>query len=322
MIKKRLLTAAVILVFAAMAMGSTSDSGTSKEIVESSESKNDDDADASNEESSQSEENDPAEADSSTEDDSSSANFSNITIEEQVLVDQDGVVITAKEFVADDIWGDGIKLLIENNSSQNLMIGCNALIVNNYMLTDFFAEEVAAGKKLNSTVYLSSSELKAAEIDNIGQVEIYFHIYDDDTYDDVANPYALIKTSEYENMDIKSKDLGMELYNKNGIRIVGNAVNEDTFWGTAVLLYLENNSGNNVGFSVDNLSINGFMMSPYFSCSVFDQKMALDDITILSSDLEENGIESVDDVELAFHIYDLDTYDTIDDTDPISFSTK
>jgi hypothetical protein len=123
-------------------------------------------------------------------------------------------------------------------------------------------------------------------------------------------------------MDTEADDSGEELYNDNGIRIVGKTVDENSFWGTAILLYIENNSGKNVGISVDDMSINGFMMSPYFSTTVYDGKKAVDDITIFDSDLEENGIESVEDVELKFHIYDNDSYDTIADSDTITFSAK
>ena len=69
------------------------------------------------------------------------------SINEQVLVDQDGIKITATEYVTDSIWGDGIKLLVENNSARDYTIGCDALIVNDYMITDLFSADVAAGKK-------------------------------------------------------------------------------------------------------------------------------------------------------------------------------
>ena len=68
-----------------------------------------------------------------------------IRIEEQVLLNQNGIVITAKKYVSDSIWGDGIQLLLENNSDKTVMVGCHALIVNNYMITDLFATEIAAG---------------------------------------------------------------------------------------------------------------------------------------------------------------------------------
>ncbi len=247
---------------------------------------------------------------------------SDVSIEEQVLVDQDGIKITATEYVTDSIMGDGIKLLVENNSDTDYTIGCDELIVNDYMIADLFSVDVAAGKKSNEMMYLSSSELNAAGIDTVGKVEMYFHAYDANWDDLFQNVYSEIETSEFANMDTTPNDEGTELYNENGIRIVGKTVDENSFWGTAILLYIENTSGKNVGISVDDMSINRFMMTPYFSTTVYDGKKAIDDITIMSSDLEENGIESIDEVELKFHIYDEDTYDTIADSDAITFSAK
>lgn len=244
------------------------------------------------------------------------------SISEQVLVDQDGIKITATEYVTDSIWGDGIKLLVENNSAQDYTIGCDALIVNDYMITDLFSADVAAGKKSNEVMYLSSTELAAAGIDTVGKVEMYFHAYDSNWDNLFQNVYSEIETSEFANMDTTPNDEGQELYNASGVRIVGKTVDENSFWGTAILLYIENTSGQNVGINVDNMSINGYMMTPLFSTTVYDGKKAIDDITILSSDLEANGISSVDQVELQFHIYNAESYETIADSDAITFSAQ
>ena len=64
------------------------------------------------------------------------------------------------------------------------------------------------------------------------------------------------------------------------------------------------------------------MMSPLFSTTVYDGKKSIDAITVFSSDLEGNGIESIDEVELRFHIYNADSYDTIADSDAITFSAQ
>ena len=123
-------------------------------------------------------------------------------------------------------------------------------------------------------------------------------------------------------MDTTPEDMGTELYNENGIRIVGKAVDENSFWGTAILLYCENTSGKNVGISVEEMSINGFMMSPLFSTIIYDQKMSLDEITVLSTELETNGFDEIEEVELKFHIYDVDSYNTIADSEPSKFTAK
>lgn len=248
---------------------------------------------------------------------------SEVTVEEQELLNEAGIIITAKGYDDTGFMGDGIKLLIQNTSDRNVNVGCTALIVNHYMITDLFATSVAAGMNANETLYLSSHELEAAGIDTVGLVEIYFHIYDSDSWDEIYSSDCIeIRTSEYDNMDTTPNDSGVELYNEGGIRIVGKTVDENSFWGTAILLYIENNSGRNIGVQADNMAINSFMVDPFFSCEVYDGRMAIDDITIMSSDLENNGIESIDEVSLSFHIFDADTYATITDTNPIVFSAS
>ena len=298
---KLLLVVLCLVAFSLMALGSgSSDSGEKKEVVTSGTTENGGDI-AENE----------------------SESVEGITIEEQVLFEQDGIVVTAKEYISDSIWGDGIKLLVENNSDKTVSVGCNALIVNNYMITDLFGAEVAAGKKANEVMYLSSAQLEAAGIESVGQVEVYFHVYESEEWEKLFDTERIvIQTSEYANMDTTPDDAGTELYNANGIRIVGKTVDENSFWGTAILLYCENNSGKNIVISVDEMSINGFMMNPLYSTTVYDGKMSIDDVTIFSSDLEENGIENIEEVELKFHIYDADSYSTIDDSDAITFSTQ
>lgn len=245
------------------------------------------------------------------------------SITEQVLFDVDGVKVTAKEYVDDSIWGEGIKLLVENNSAKDYYVGCDALIVNNYMIGDLFSCTVAAGKKANETLYLSSSDLKAAGIETVGQVEIYFYLREPSTYiDRTYIDLVTIKTSEYANMDTTPKDAGKELLNKDGVRVIGKYVDEKSFWGAGILLYIENKTGKKIMITCDDVSINGFMVDGLFSCILYDQKMAIDDITLLSSDLEKNGITSVDEVELKFRVRDKDTYEVLFETDPIKFSTK
>lgn len=223
----------------------------------------------------------------------------------------------------DSIWGKGIKVLIDNNSDKSVGVGLDALIVNNYMISDLFVTDVAPGKSANETIYISSSALEQAGIENIGQVELYFRAYDSDSYEDIfESDLVTITTSRFEDMDVDITVEGTELLNQDGIKIVGRYVDEDSFWGSGILLYIENSTDKDIGISCDDMSINGFMVSPLFSSSVYSGKMSIDEITIFESDLEDNNIEKIEDVEMKFRIYDVSTYDTILKTDAISFNVQ
>lgn len=245
------------------------------------------------------------------------------TIEETVILEYEGVTVTAKEYTAESIWGDGIKLLVENNGDKTVGVSCENVIVNDYMLSDFFSTTVAAGKKDNETLYLSSNELEAAGITNIGKVEVQLYLFNSDSYNTIyTGDLVEIQTSEYENMDVTADNVGAELYNENGVRIVGKYVDEDSFWGAAVILYIENNTGRDITVSCEDLSVNGFMVDSWFGCDVVAGKKAVDDITLTSSTMEENDITSIDDIEVVFTAYDSNTYSTIFKSDPITFSVK
>lgn len=245
------------------------------------------------------------------------------TIQETAILEHDGVKVTAKEYTADSIWGDGIKLLVENDGSKSVGVSCEAVIVNDYMLTDFFSTTVAAGKKDNEMLYLSSSELKAAGITNVGKVEVKLYLYDSESYSTIyTGDLVEIQTSEYANMDTTADNVGAELYNENGVRIVGKYVNEDSFWGAAILLYVENNTGRDISVSCEDLSVNGFMVDSWFYCNVMAGKKAVEEITLFQSTMEENGITSIEDIELVFTAYDSNTYSDIFKSEPIAFSAK
>lgn len=121
-------------------------------------------------------------------------------------------------------------------------------------------------------------------------------------------------------MNISKMDDGIELLNQNGVRIVGKYVDEDSFWGTAVLLYIENSSGTNITVNCDDMSVNGYMVNPLYSSTVYNEKMMVDNLTIFSSDLKNNNIDKIENIELQFHVFNSDTYDTIFDSDPIAFN--
>jgi len=244
-----------------------------------------------------------------------------VTIDNMVLLDQDGLMITALELVEDPLRGLSVKVLIENNTAANLGVQCKSLIVNGYMMTELFSNTVAAGKKVNDTIFLSSAQLEAAGITSISDITMSFHIFDPSSFATLFDTNEIeIRTSAYGTIPQPAMDDGKELFNQDGIRIVGRYIEDDTFWGTGVMLFIENNHGENIIVQSDNMSINGFMVTPYFSSTVNTGRKALSEITIMSNDLDKNNIDKIENIELNFKILNPDSFQTILETGPIAFS--
>ena len=62
------------------------------------------------------------------------------------------------------------------------------------------------------------------------------------------------------------------------------------------------------------------MVDPFFSCDILVGKHAIDTITFSSTELEENDIETIEDIELAFHIFDMNSWNDIANTAPVTIS--
>ena len=63
------------------------------------------------------------------------------------------------------------------------------------------------------------------------------------------------------------------------------------------------------------------MVSALLSADVYAGKKSFDDITLLQSDLDENGVTDIETIETSFRILDQD-FNTIAESGKVSFSTK
>lgn len=243
----------------------------------------------------------------------------NVILDEQVIFEKDGIRITVKSLVMDEFWGPGIKVLIENDSTQNITVQTRNCSVNGLMLEPMFSCDVAAGKKANDTMQFMNSDLDDAQISVIANIEFLLHIFNSDTWDDIVVSDIITLNTSAVNYTQVYNDSGFVAYDSSGIKIVIQKLNsEDSFWGSDVYVYVENNTSANITVQARDVSIDGFMVDPMFSCDVAAGKKAYDTITFLESDLEENDITDITELELKFHVFNSNTWNGIVDTDIIT----
>lgn len=245
-----------------------------------------------------------------------------VVINETVLLDDSGVKITAKSLDNDAFMGVAVKLLIENNSGKDLTFQCRNSSVNGYMVGTTMSADVANGKKANDKLTFMQSALEACGIETIADMEFSFHIFTTDGWDTYLDtPQISIKTSAADTYEYTFDDSGNLAYEGNGIRIIIKGLSKDgSIFGPSIIVYIENNSDKNITVQTRNVSVNGFMVGAVFSSDVVIGKHTINDITFMSSDLEENEISEIENVELSFHIFETVGWDTIVDTDLVAIS--
>ena len=74
--------------------------------------------------------------------------------------------------------------------------------------------------------------------------------------------------------------------------------------GYGIELYLINATDKDLTFSADDVSVNGYMVDPFWAKSIGAGQVGFSEMTWLKSGLEENGITEVEEIELRLRIYD------------------
>ena len=72
--------------------------------------------------------------------------------------------------------------------------------------------------------------------------------------------------------------------------------------------YMENKTDRTLMFSWTDTSVNGFMVENWFAEEVAPGKKANADAYFVSADMEDNGIESIDEAEYTLYVYDSEDW--------------
>lgn len=235
-------------------------------------------------------------------------NDARATVEETVLYDQDGVKVTLNGIDFEgSFFGPELNVLIENNSDKTVTVqtsdGCS---INGYMADPMLSCEVTAGKKANDTITLSGSIFENANITDIATIDLKLHVYDSEAWKKIGEgEFVTVNTSIVETYVQEYDDSGEVIFEAEGIKVISKGLREEeSLFGPEIEFYVENNSDKEIYLQAGESSINGFMVDGMMSCNVRPGKKAITSLSFFSSDLEANGIEAIEEIDLIFKILD------------------
>lgn len=259
-------------------------------------------------------------------------------IEETVLVDENGVKITATELTYGNYAAE-LALVIENNSDKDLSfiansVGYSCNSVNGYMIPEGYLNcNVAAGKKANDSISIGYDTLMLYGIFEIADIEIGFDISDDDYNHTYTGPRTILTTAadgyDYGTPVYRENIASMEsqaeydysvpyfstdaVYEESGLVIASQAVMENHDGESILLLEIANTTDESIGVSTTNIDINGLRVcdSTWSYDTINPGKTAIVDID-LSSTLEPEywgiyGIQEIGNVALQVSFKDDDS---------------
>ncbi len=219
--------------------------------------------------------------------------------------------VTFSSVAEDKIWGPTIKVLCENKTTKALMFSVDDVSVNGYMIDPFWATEIAAGKKENSTMSFSKTTLAECGIDMLDEVTFTLKVYDSNDWmaDKLVDTQYSVYPTGLTSAQVKIPAMpttGKEItvVDDKNCKFVILQAHTDNIWGYTLQCYIENKTTKTLMFSWDDVSVNGFMIDPFWAEEVAPGKRTIDTISFYESYFKENDITKVKDIEYRLEIYD------------------
>lgn len=241
-----------------------------------------------------------------------------ITFTEMVAVDNEECLIKITDIDPDGSWGFTLKAYVENKSTEKTyMYSVYSASVNGVQCDPLFAAEVAPGKKANEEISFSTEEFEMHDVGDFTDIALTFRVSD---YDDwSADPVAFETVHIYPYGEDKAVQFVREpqatdnvIIDNEYVTVIVTDYDPDSFWGYSVNMFLINKTDKNVMFSANDVSVNGFMVDPFYGEVVFAGNCAFTSMSWFEENLEENNITDIEEIEFTFRAFDYDDWNSDD----------
>ena len=238
------------------------------------------------------------------------------TLTDHVVVDDEHCTFIIKNVDPNGDWGFTLNVFCENKTDKNLMFSWDDVSVMGFMADPFWAVDVAAGKKANESISFSYDTLETIGMEAVDDITFTLRISDSDDWSVdpiLVEEFAVYPTGKsIQDISYPSRmttENEVVLYDTDEYSFV--ILSSETKNGDyLVYCYLENKTGHEIMFSMDNVSANGFMADPCWGDSVAAGKKLYSTVCFYESVLTENGITDIEDIEFTLRVSNADTWDT------------
>lgn len=241
-----------------------------------------------------------------------------VTIDDIVVYEDEKFKLTAKNIDFEDKYDVKVKFLAENNSDSTVAFLGNDFTVNGITMYGSFYIKLSPGKKANDFLEIRKDDLISRGVSEISTIQGQdCYIYDDDNSKKITDFQFKIETSiagEYQQEIDRS---GQTVFEKDGITIKYRGIVPGRFDEEEMEFFVENTSENNISVYVDDVSVNGFMVYGNMVANAYPNCVTYETVDFSSSDLEENDIETIEEVCITFYGYDQNAKKKVWTTDEI-----
>ena len=235
------------------------------------------------------------------------------------VFDNGEVSATVIGYGEDAIYDYYISFYLENKSEdKEYTFDMTVLAINGVEITPAAAFIIPAGKMGLEKCYISASQLKESGITDFSSIFFTMSAFETDNWEaeDVAKqsvhvyPYGeenavpFVREAEATDKIIADNDM---------VTVIVTGVREnDTFEAQDLCFYFVNKTDKEIMFTIEDVSVNGYMMDPFFATTVNPGFSRFADASWFDDELSDHGIDKITEIEFTFVSRDANDWDAED----------
>lgn len=238
-----------------------------------------------------------------------------VDFEPVVVIDNDDCKIEITGIDPDDFMGYTLKAYFENKTDDTSMtFSVDSASINGVVSDPYFSTDVIAGAKSNDNIYFDTDILAKHGIKDFTDICLTFRVYDSVDYmaDDLAYETVHIYPKGQDNAETYVREAQPDdvvLVDNEYVSVTYTGCGYDDFDDFTMYLYVVNKTAGNTTFSLDDVTVNGYMADPYYSAFLPAETSGFCEVSWWGDEFETNGITDVEEISFALNAYDDDNWD-------------
>lgn len=236
-----------------------------------------------------------------------------VTIEEQVIMEQNDIRVTALAFEQNAFQMPALRVLIENSSDIPLVWQALNASVNGIMIRTDFASAVAPGGSTKDEISFLPIYLEEAGIETISEIGLRFSFAEDHSFAFLFESDIITIPTSAAGYTQPLDDSGSVILDQDGFRVVIQELYETFSGDAAVRILIQNNSDNDILIHFSDLSVNGWLVKHMFSGHVFAGASAFNWLLIPEYSLEDIDVDAdeIEEMDFVIHISNIRSHDSL-----------
>lgn len=233
-----------------------------------------------------------------------------------VIAENDSFVLKVLS-VTSDAESYTLALYMENKSAATLSLNVSNVSANDYVCPDIFMYcDLAAGQNATDVLTIERAVLDRNGITDPTKVEFSLFVMDAVSWAEVYNAscayYPMGEENHVDDGGYTAKEGDTVLVDNESCTVIVTGYEPDNALGYTMNLYILNKTALNLTFSLNNVTVNGLMLDPWWSTEMAAGKRAHCSVTWFGSEMTDYNIGDVTMISFGLSALDATNWEAAD----------